>query len=48
MSCSVLFSAWPMWSEPVTLGGGITIEKLSAPGFAFAPAAKAPASSQRA
>jgi len=25
-SCSVLFSAWPMWREPVTLGGGMTIE----------------------
>src|SRR5688500_9563060 len=22
MSCSVKPSAWPMWSEPVTLGGG--------------------------
>ena len=26
---------------PVTFGGGITTEKLSAPGFALAPAAKA-------
>src|SRR3954451_3864806 len=24
------FSAWPMWSAPVTLGGGIAIEKFSA------------------
>ena len=26
MSCSVLTSAWPRWSEPVTLGGGITMQ----------------------
>ena len=26
MSCSVLLSAWPMWSEPVTFGGGITMQ----------------------
>ena len=26
-SCSVAVSAWPMCSEPVTLGGGITMEK---------------------
>ena len=26
MSWSVLLSAWPMWSEPVTFGGGMTIE----------------------
>ena len=26
MSCSVLFSAWPICSEPVTFGGGMTIE----------------------
>ena len=26
MSWSVLFSACPMWSDPVTFGGGITIE----------------------
>ena len=25
----VPFSAWPMWSAPVTLGGGIAIEKFS-------------------
>ena len=24
-SCSVLLSAWPMCSEPVTFGGGMTI-----------------------
>src|SRR5690606_30265596 len=41
MSCSVLFSAWPICRLPVTFGGGITTEKLSAPGFALAPAAKA-------
>ena len=35
-----------MCSEPVTFGGGIMMEKLSAPGRALAPAAKAPASSQ--
>src|SRR3546814_5435264 len=32
MSCNVLSSAWQMWSEPVTLGGGITIVKGSASG----------------
>jgi hypothetical protein len=35
-----------MCSEPVTFGGGITMEKGSAPGPALAPALKAPASSQ--
>ena len=45
MSCSVLLKAWPTCSDPVTFGGGIMIEKLSA--FeAFAPALKAPLSSQ--
>ena len=24
-SCSVLLSAWPQWSDPVTFGGGITM-----------------------
>ncbi len=48
MSWSVLFSAWPMCSEPVTLGGGMTMVKVSAPGFAFAPAAKQPCASQSA
>ena len=42
-SCSVSFSAWPMWSEPVTLGGGMTMENGSAPGSAPAPARKASA-----
>ena len=32
MSCSVLSSAWPMCSEPVTLGGGMTIVNGSASG----------------
>jgi hypothetical protein len=27
MSWRVLFSACPMWREPVTFGGGITIEQ---------------------
>ena len=48
MSWSVLLSACPIWSEPVTFGGGMTIEK----GFAFArssrPARKACAASQAA
>ncbi len=35
-----------MWSEPVTLGGGIMMEKVCAPGFALAPALKVPAFSQ--
>ena len=26
-SISVCSSMWPMWSDPVTLGGGITSEK---------------------
>ena len=39
-SCSVLFSAWPMCSEPVTFGGGMTIENGSAAGSALG--AKAP------
>ena len=26
MSCSVLLSAWPMCSEPVTFGGGMTMQ----------------------
>ena len=26
MSCSVLLNACPMWSDPVTLGGGIMME----------------------
>ena len=26
MSWSVLLSAWPMWSEPVTFGGGMTMQ----------------------
>src|SRR5437870_2473909 len=34
MSCSVLSSAWPICSEPVTLGGGITIVNGSASGRA--------------
>ncbi|MNX70910.1 hypothetical protein D3C86_1022090 [compost metagenome] len=25
MSCTLLFSAWPMCKTPVTFGGGITI-----------------------
>jgi len=27
MSISVCSSMWPMWSEPVMLGGGMTNEK---------------------
>ena len=27
MSWSVLFKQWPMWSEPVTFGGGMTMTK---------------------
>ena len=38
MSCSVLLKAWPMCSEPVTFGGGIMMQKVSAPGCALAPA----------
>jgi hypothetical protein len=44
-SCSVLLNACPICRLPVTLGGGITMQKLSAPGRAFAPARKAPAAS---
>ena len=32
MSWSVLSSAWPIWSEPVTLGGGMTMVNGSASG----------------
>ena len=39
-SCSVLFSAWPMCSEPVTFGGGMTIANGSASGSSVG--AKAP------
>ena len=46
ISCNVLLKACPMWSEPVTLGGGIMIEKVSAPSAALAPALKAPEFSQ--
>ncbi len=35
-----------MCSDPVTFGGGITIVKVSASGFALTPARKASASSQ--
>src|SRR5215471_12894044 len=31
MSSTVLPYAWPMWSLPVTLGGGITITKRGEP-----------------
>ena len=45
-SWSVLFRAWPMCSEPVTLGGGMTTEKGSADGSSVGE--KAPEASQRA
>ena len=45
-SCRVLFSACPMCSEPVTLGGGITIENGSAAGSSIG--ANAPDASQAA
>ena len=48
MSCSVLLSAWPICSEPVTFGGGITIENAGAPARALAPAANASAASHAA
>ena len=44
-SWRVLFRACPMWREPVTLGGGITMEKDGAPEPA---GAKWSAASQRA
>ena len=47
MSCNVLLKAWPICSAPVTLGGGIMIEKLSARD-ALAPARNAPALSHSA
>ena len=46
MSCSVLLSAWPICSEPVTFGGGITIVNGSASRRSGRPALNAPASSQ--
>jgi hypothetical protein len=48
MSWSVLLRACPMWSEPVTLGGGITMVKGSAERRSSRPARNAPSSSQRA
>ena len=45
-SCRVLFSAWPMCSEPVTLGGGMTMENGSARRRPRV-GAKAPDASQR-
>ncbi len=45
MSCNVLLNACPMWSEPVTFGGGIMMQKVSGR-EALAPARKAPAFSQ--
>ena len=39
-SCRVLFSAWPMCSEPVTFGGGMTIETARRAGSSLG--AKAP------
>ena len=47
MSCSVLFSAWPICRLPVTLGGGIITVKVS-DRRALAPAAKAFAASHSA
>jgi hypothetical protein len=46
MSGSVWFKAWPMCSEPVTLGGGSTI--VNAGRSEVASAVKAPISSQNA
>ncbi len=45
-SCSVLLSAWPMWSEPVTFGGGMTMVKVGAAGLSIG--ANAPLASQAA
>src|SRR5882757_4586043 len=46
ISCSVLLRAWPICSLPVTLGGGMTMEKACAPGRV--PHLNAPDASQRA
>ena len=43
----MLLSAWPICSEPVTLGGGMTIVYGSASAAAPAPARNASASAQR-
>ena len=45
-SCSVLVNAWPMCSEPVTLGGGITTQNGGLP--EAGSARKKPCSSQNA
>ena len=45
-SISECSKAWPMWSEPVTLGGGITMQNGSPP--SFASGRNDPASSQTA
>ncbi len=47
-SCSVLLSAWPICSEPVTFGGGITMQNGLAAARSGRPARNAPAASQRA
>src|SRR3954469_5307503 len=46
ISCRLLLRAWPICSRPVTLGGGMTIEKASASGRL--PQRKAPDASQMA
>src|SRR5581483_2554615 len=46
MSCKVLLRAWPICNRPVTLGGGITMEKGSACGRL--PQRKAPEASHTA
>ena len=44
ISCSVLLKAWPMCSEPVTLGGGIMMQYVPVSPFCTCfPALKAPA-----
>jgi hypothetical protein len=45
MSWSVLLRAWPMCSEPVTFGGGITMVKGTASRRSGRPALKARLSS---
>ena len=46
MSCNVLLSACPIWREPVTFGGGITMVKGLASFRSGRPARNAPSFSQ--
>ena len=46
-SCAVTNRAWPVCSEPVTLGGGMVITNRSAPSGGSAAGVNAPLANQR-